>query len=88
MSKMILTLKKNCQGQILIDQYRSEFLEEIMRYSFLVKLRGPACNFITSLTPLLVLSPPPFLQGERVQSPTKFSKREGLTGPSFLKQGW
>ena len=37
MSKMILTFVKNCQGQILIDQNRSEILEESMRCSFLVK---------------------------------------------------
>ena len=40
MSKMILTFVKNCQGQILIDQNRSEILKEIMRYSFLVKSEG------------------------------------------------
>ena len=40
MSKVILTSVKNCQGQILIDQSRSEILEEILRYSFLVKSEG------------------------------------------------
>ena len=40
MSKMILTFVKNCQGQILTDQRRSEILEESMRCSFLVKFEG------------------------------------------------
>ena len=40
MLKMILTFVKNCQGQILIDQNRSEILKEGMRCSFLVKLEG------------------------------------------------
>ena len=37
---MILTFVKNFQGQILIDQNRSETLEESMRCSFLVKFEG------------------------------------------------
>ena len=40
MSKVILTFVKNCQRQILIDQSRSEILEEVMRYSFLVMFEG------------------------------------------------
>ena len=37
---MILTFAKKYQGQILIDQKRSEILEESMRCSFLVKFGG------------------------------------------------
>ena len=37
---LILTFVKNCQGQILIDQNRSEILEESMRCSILVKFEG------------------------------------------------
>ena len=40
MSIMILTFAKNCQRQILIDQNRSEILEESMRCSILVKFEG------------------------------------------------
>ena len=40
MSKMILTFVKNCHRQILLDQNRSEILEESMRCSFLVKFEG------------------------------------------------
>ena len=40
MPKMILTFVKNCQGQILIDQNRSQILEESMICSFLVKFEG------------------------------------------------
>ena len=40
MPKMILTFVKNCQGQISIDQNRSEILEKSMRCSFLVKFEG------------------------------------------------
>ena len=40
---------------MLIDQNRSKIIEESMRCSFLVKFEGSACNFITSLTPLMVL---------------------------------
>ena len=40
MSNLILTFVKNCQGQILIDQNRSEILEESMRCSILVKFEG------------------------------------------------
>ena len=49
MSKIILTFVKNSQGQILIDQNRSEILEESMRCSFLVKFEGLRLQFITSL---------------------------------------
>ena len=37
---MILAFVKNSHGQILIDQNRSEILEEIMRCSFLVKFES------------------------------------------------
>ena len=40
MPKMFLTFEKNCQGHILIDQNRSEILEESMWRSFLVKFVG------------------------------------------------
>ena len=61
MSIMILTFAKNCQRQILIDQNRSEILEESMRCEVLVKFEDFSLqlyyqpNFISIVLALFVL---------------------------------